>query len=182
MEGAFTHSGEEFLEGSQIEPINAFHSMQYTSLSYVWLMQMYGALQLHAVYICKLHEKPCQYYKSCENLYQVYNLSRSTFQSSNPIICQCNMHNYMHICTIALTTPYINPEPTNQISTLKPTAVLLMVRYYRPCALCVNVQENRKFENHYHHSTKLYTGKQCYTFVAVGIVIVLFPLLGSFRN
>ena len=129
MEGAFTHSGEEFLEGSQIEPINAFHSMQYTSLSYVWLLQMYGALQLHAVYICKLHEKPCQYYKSCENLYQVYNLSRSTFQSSNPIICQCNMHNYMHICTIALTTPYINPEPTNHISTLKPTAVLLMVRY-----------------------------------------------------
>ena len=36
MEGAFTHSGEEFLEGSQIEPIiNAFYSMQYTSLSYV---------------------------------------------------------------------------------------------------------------------------------------------------
>ena len=35
MEGAFTHSGEKFLEGSQVESINAFHSMQYTSLYYV---------------------------------------------------------------------------------------------------------------------------------------------------
>ena len=39
-------------------------------------------------------------------------LSRSTFQSSNPI-GQYIIHNYMCICAIALTTPRFNP--TNQI-------------------------------------------------------------------
>ena len=63
MEGAFTHSGEKFLEGSQVEPINAFCQCS-THLYPMSDSCKCMALQLHAVYICKLHEKPCQYYKS----------------------------------------------------------------------------------------------------------------------
>ena len=36
------------------------------------------------------------------------------------------IHNFMCICAVALTTPKINPNPTNQIRSLKHTPVLQM--------------------------------------------------------
>ena len=66
------------------------------------------------------------YYESRENPYQ-YELSRSAFQSSNPI-GQFIIHIYIHIRAVALTTPLIptliTPNPINQIRALKRTSVL----------------------------------------------------------
>ena len=66
------------------------------------------ALQLHSVhkkpyFLLQVMQNPYQYYKWREIRIR-FDLSRSIFQSSNPI-GQYIIHDYMHICTIALTTP-----------------------------------------------------------------------------
>ena len=67
-----------------------------------------AALQLHSVhkkpyFLLQVMQNPYQYYKWREIRIR-FDLSRSIFQSSNPI-GQYIIHDYMHICTIALTTP-----------------------------------------------------------------------------
>ena len=52
-------------------------------------------------------------------------MNESTFQSSNPVV-QYIVHNYMHVCAVALITPsitsdkiLINHNATNQFKSLK---------------------------------------------------------------
>ena len=71
----------------------------HVALSYVYLIQMdgshQGALQLHAVY-----EKPYSYYKSCENPYQILQISISA--ASHPRI----RIRYFNSCTLHLSVQW----------------------------------------------------------------------------
>ena len=52
-----------------------------------------------------------------------WSYSEVPFKGYNPI-CQFIIHDYTHICTVALTTQNAIPNPTNQIRALKRTSEL----------------------------------------------------------